>query len=230
MFRFFSLRTPFHVDVFSSFSWSTNIAGTKKWFFFPPGEEEKLRDSLGNIPFDLETERHQQLIHAKIVRYFEVIQNAGETVFVPSGWHHQVWNLDDTISVNHNWFNACNIYDIWLAMHRSYKDILHEIDDCKDMTDFDDHCQVMLKSVFGLDFQMFLDVLSCIAKNRRKILFDDCSKLQLNEYKLGRNHAVFDLQAILLVTKDFQQKCALEKFNEISDSILVQIDRDLSLL
>lgn len=30
-------------------------------------------------------------------------QSAGEVVFVPSGWHHEVENLDDALSVNCNW-------------------------------------------------------------------------------------------------------------------------------
>ena len=35
--------TPFHADVFGSFSWSANIVGKKRWIFFPPGEEIKLK-------------------------------------------------------------------------------------------------------------------------------------------------------------------------------------------
>ena len=31
-------RTPFHADVFRSYSWSANICGKKKWIFFPPGK------------------------------------------------------------------------------------------------------------------------------------------------------------------------------------------------
>ena len=27
-----------------------------------------------------------------------------------AGWYHQVHNEEDTISVNHNWFNAANIH------------------------------------------------------------------------------------------------------------------------
>ena len=30
--------TPFHSDVFGSFSWSANIVGTKRWIFVHPGE------------------------------------------------------------------------------------------------------------------------------------------------------------------------------------------------
>ena len=35
--------------------------------------------------------------HAQMI---EVVQEAGETIFVPSGWHHEVLNLDDCISIS----------------------------------------------------------------------------------------------------------------------------------
>lgn len=66
--------------------------------------------------------------------WLECIQESGDTIFVPSGWHHQVYNLvcfspllslyrpvtlfqcmslnvlqEDTISINHNWLNAYNL-------------------------------------------------------------------------------------------------------------------------
>lgn len=182
---------------------------------------------MGNLPFDIDDENYQQMICDKNIRFFEVLQQAGETLFVPTGWHHQVWNIDDTISVNHNWFNACNIRDIWLAIQNSFNDILKEIDDCKDMDNFDDHCQIMLKSVFGLNFEMFFDILKCIVKNRQNVLGGK-NELVLNEHKLGKHHAIFDLQAIYLILKDFEPKCHLEKFKEYSDSIVLEIDRILS--
>lgn len=43
----------------------------------------------------------------------EVIQGAGEALFVPSGWTHSVENLEDTISINHNWLNGFNV--LWSA-------------------------------------------------------------------------------------------------------------------
>lgn len=42
--------TPLHSDVFGSFSWSANVVGRKKWYFFPPGTEQSLRDSNGDLP------------------------------------------------------------------------------------------------------------------------------------------------------------------------------------
>lgn len=86
-------RTPFHADVFSSFSWSTNIVGVKKWIFFPPGEEEKLQDQLKNLPFDINEEKYQRIMKETNIQSFEIIQKASQTIFVPSGWHHQVWNV-----------------------------------------------------------------------------------------------------------------------------------------
>lgn len=217
-----NFRTPFHADVFSSFSWSTNICGTKKWILFPPIEEDRLRDTLGNLPFDLSEENHMNRIGETSIRSFEVIQNAGQTLFVPSGWHHQVWNLEDTISVNHNWFNGCNIHCIWAAIYAKFKDVLREIDDCKDMDGFEMHCQLMLKSDFGLDFHMFLDILNCIMNNRIKIL--KTNNRILNEYILGERHAIYDLNAIRGVLDNFHSKCTLEELQKSSQMMISQID------
>ena len=94
------------------FSWSANIVGRKKWMFLLPGEEDKLRDPLGNLVFDLESAEAAELAETREVVKIEVIQEAGEVVFVPSGWFHQVHNLEDTISINHNWFNGTNIISV----------------------------------------------------------------------------------------------------------------------
>jgi hypothetical protein len=48
----------------------------------------------------------------------EVIQEATETIFVPSGWHHTVENIEPTLSVNHNWINETNISWSWQKVKR----------------------------------------------------------------------------------------------------------------
>ena len=109
--------TPFHSDVFGSYSWSANIVGRKKWIMLPPGEEDKVRDTFGNVVFDLESEE-AKLLQEKNgqIRRIEFVQETGEIVFVPSGWFHQVYNLEDTISINHNWFNGCNLRLVYEAL------------------------------------------------------------------------------------------------------------------
>ncbi len=92
-----AFRTPFHADVFRSYSWSANICGRKKWLLYPPGQEDFLRDCHGNLAYDvtapaLQDKRlYPQFVEA--CQPLEIIQEAGEIIFVPSGWHHQVYNL-----------------------------------------------------------------------------------------------------------------------------------------
>ena len=45
--------TPFHSDVYGSFSWSANVVGKKHWIFIPPGGEECLKDVNGKLVYDL---------------------------------------------------------------------------------------------------------------------------------------------------------------------------------
>lgn len=93
----FVFRTPFHADVFRSYSWSANICGRKKWLLYPPGQEDFLRDTHGNLPYDVTSAELQDRSHfpqfEEACQPLEIIQEAGEIIFVPSGWHHQVYNL-----------------------------------------------------------------------------------------------------------------------------------------
>lgn len=185
-----------------------------------------MRDGFGNLPFDINDETYQNNIRDKNIRSIEVIQRTGQTLFVASGWHHQVWNLEDTISINHNWFNGCNIHCILNAMISKFNAVLREIDDCKDMDGFEEHCQLMLKSDFGLDFHMFLDILKCILANRLEILRKNANVV-LNECKLGRRHSVYDLKAIHRVLKDFYTDCPSEELRKSSQTMMLQIDEVL---
>lgn len=142
--------------------------GTKKWLLLPPGEELKLSDPLGNLPFCI----NESLLENKNVKYFTLMQNENESLFVPSGWYHQVWNSTDTISVNHNWFNACNLLRIWHNLKQQMEKVIKEIDDCRQMDNFMEHCQTMLRASFGLNYLDFLQLLECIA-NRRLMKFNN---------------------------------------------------------
>lgn len=102
-------RTLLHTDVLGSFSWSTNIAGRKRWVFFQPKDSEMLHDLNGRLLEDI-----TNVDRARFPRFNEAVQivldqGPGETVFVPSGWYHQVTNLEETLSINANWINSCNI-------------------------------------------------------------------------------------------------------------------------
>ncbi|KAL9923924.1 jumonji domain containing 4 [Glossina fuscipes fuscipes] len=154
--------TPFHADVFGSFSWSTNIMGCKKWLLLPNGEELKLKDHLNNLPFHID----ESLLEKKGVQYFTVLQTENEALFVPSGWYHQVWNQSDTISINHNWFNSCNLERIWHNLAAAMQQVINEIEDCRQMDNFNEHCQTMLRATFGLNYLDFIQLIETITERR----------------------------------------------------------------
>jgi JmjC domain, hydroxylase len=61
----------------------------------------------------------------------EVHQGVGQALFVPSGWHHSVSNLEDTVSINHNWFNGFNIACCVRFLLGVYERAEALLDDCR---------------------------------------------------------------------------------------------------
>jgi oxalate decarboxylase/phosphoglucose isomerase-like protein (cupin superfamily) len=84
--------------VFTSNSWSANIVGKKRWLLFPPGQESFLKNMNGDLIYDLNSTEFDNASNCiqhvnKSLKSFEIIQEEGQIIFVPSGWYHQVWNL-----------------------------------------------------------------------------------------------------------------------------------------
>ncbi|KAI8347679.1 hypothetical protein BD560DRAFT_338441 [Blakeslea trispora] len=161
--------TPFHADVYRSYSWSSNICGVKKWTFFPPGQEELFKDKLGNIIYDIREVDPSQFPGLEKAHRIEIYQRDGETVFVPSGWFHQVENIGATISINHNWSNACNLLSVYQSLHHDLNDVQIAIEDVKktmDDTEFIDQCQQLLLVHSGWDWRTFLNILYTVVKHR----------------------------------------------------------------
>jgi len=223
-------RTSFHSDVFGSFSWSTNIVGHKKWLIMPPGEELKLADKLGNLPFSID---ESQLDEHK-VRYFTINQTANEAVFVPSGWYHQVWNVTDTISVNHNWFNACNVSLVWRNLLSNLRAVRREIADCQQMDNFEAHCQTMLRASFGINYLDFIELLEFIAARRLAALKDQTitsSFLLFDRYQMNKYHLLSDIECVLQLLKNMVQEPSVRQcpaqLHERCDRLRQQLQQEL---
>ncbi|XP_064135718.1 2-oxoglutarate and iron-dependent oxygenase JMJD4 isoform X3 [Loxodonta africana] len=211
--------SPFHADIFRSFSWSVNICGRKKWLLFPPGQEEALRDCHGSLPYDVTSPTLLDVrLHPACARCsppLEVTQEAGEMLFVPSGWHHQVHNLEDTISINHNWVNGCNLAPMWHFLQQELHAVQREISEWRDaMPDWHHHCQVIMKSCTGINYKEFYHFLKVIAERRILTLAKEMGAGtvgSVGDSRLGTQQAAFDVSRItevlasLVANRDFQR-------------------------
>lgn len=154
------------------------------------------------------------------VKYFDVIQNCNETLFVPSRWYHQVHNIDDSVSVNHNWFNGCNIKLISETLVGHFDDVEREIFDCRDMENFYDHCQLMLKTSFGMNFQDFFDIISHIACKRIDSVANGIESKSFEVFKLGISHILYDLKSIYNVCCFLKENVAIKKYSCLINQLI----------
>ena len=119
-------RTDWHSDVLNSFSWSYNVFGCKEWTFQVP----------------------QSNLH------FKIVQNAGECIFVPATWKHEVVNLEETLSINRNWLTASNLDLCWTCLTTEIRSIENELDSWGADYDWEAR-ESMLRGCVGLDVTAF---------------------------------------------------------------------------
>lgn len=159
--------TPLHKDVYSSFSWSANIVGEKEWILIHPDKETLLRTKYGSgrqLPFDIEPLLDDPDFVCE-VQPSKVVQKSGEVLFVPSDWIHQVKNTKDTISINHNWFNACNLSQVWRGLLQAFRDVQLELSDLTmKSAEWSQECQKLLRIHHGMNFQDLIEILQTQVK------------------------------------------------------------------
>jgi hypothetical protein len=106
-------HTLLHYDVFGSYSWSLNVHGEKLWLFPTAEANEVLRE---RFPPGCTKPHPVDLRVTTDIDYYSVTQRAGDLVFVPSHYFHQVHNVAGAAllgctraplvaSINHNWIN-----------------------------------------------------------------------------------------------------------------------------
>ncbi|OQR71152.1 jmjC domain-containing protein 4-like [Tropilaelaps mercedesae] len=162
--------TPLHCDVFGSYSWSANVCGKKLWLLLLPGEETFYRYDDGKLVYDLTEIDLQRCPRAEEHRSaggpIVVMQNPGEVVFVPSGWHHQVLNVTDTISINHNWFNRFNLAFVVERLCAAEAEVMDTLDFMQGDDDFRNQVEIVLRAHHGMNRTDLQEILAFIAERR----------------------------------------------------------------
>ena len=173
--------TALHRDVFASYSWSYNVCGRKLWILFPPCEEHKLLDKWKrNMVTDVywgDVDSDVYPLYDSVKYRMEVMQEAGECIFVPSSWFHQVINIDHTISINHNWFNVYNIEIVHEYIMKQLLLTRNEIRHLRKSGDigvyeagWEKDCQLILKANIGIDMHGWISLLSQHIHDSKKVV------------------------------------------------------------
>jgi JmjC domain, hydroxylase len=136
-------QAAIHSDVMNSFSWSYNVCGRKEWTFYVDNDN----DAIGNNNNTND-------------RTIQFVQRSGELVFVPATWRHSVMNLEETISINHNWITTVNVQLVWDCLHREINAIEMELQSWKEVELWGwDARENMLRGCAGLDATTFYFML-----------------------------------------------------------------------
>lgn len=198
--------TPLHKDVMNTFSWSVNICGYKKWLLLHPGEEKKLMDKSGKLPLSVDNLPED-------IRHCYIIQQPGDAIFVPSGWYHQVWNLKDTISINHNWINATSISRMENSLGIGLQDVQKEISHLSKENDFQAQCEAILRCDVGMNHEDFFEFIRFITLRRLRKYNTQQQETELENQMLKR-----DIEAC--------QESLMQIFNHLNET---QMDEAMNM-
>lgn len=115
--------TTLHVDPLGTSAWNTLIVGRKRWVLFPPHIPKHLVNGKSHVRGDEDDEavnyfmdllpRVKRASSPEVLQCIEFMQYPGETVFIPGGWWHAVFNVDDTVAVTQNYCSSQNFPTVW---------------------------------------------------------------------------------------------------------------------
>ncbi|KAJ9473416.1 Bifunctional arginine demethylase and lysyl-hydroxylase PSR [Diplonema papillatum] len=111
--------TCVHIDPLQTSAWNTLLVGRKKWAFLHPDVSKKVAKGRTVLKPGEDDEAINFFVdiiprlRAQGVEVFELIQEQGETIFVPGGWWHCVMNITDTVGVTQNYCGRHNFDNVW---------------------------------------------------------------------------------------------------------------------
>jgi len=110
--------TKLHTDPRHTSAWNALISGHKRWFLAKDLPESILKASEGKAANEWFKSVYPTI--KEDIEYIEFIQEPGETIYVPAGWHHVVLNLDDTIAVTQNFAELVNIDKVKAILQKEF--------------------------------------------------------------------------------------------------------------
>ncbi|KAI4310635.1 hypothetical protein MLD38_035599 [Melastoma candidum] len=111
--------SSFHIDPNSTSAWNAVVKGSKKWVMFPPdvvppgvhpsADGAEVACPVSIIEWFMNFYEVARSWEKKPV---ECICKAGEVIFVPNGWWHMVFNLEESIAITQNYVSRSNLLNV----------------------------------------------------------------------------------------------------------------------
>ncbi|MDJ0799791.1 MAG: cupin-like domain-containing protein [Calothrix sp. MO_167.B12] len=92
-----------HIDVCNTSNWMALVQGQKRWLVIPPDEKYKVKEFIGKF-----TPNTEEII-CRVNNYYDIQLKAGEIIYLPGKWLHQVSNVEDSIGITYNIFNLFQV-------------------------------------------------------------------------------------------------------------------------
>ena len=125
-----------HIDPLGTSAWNALLAGRKCWACFRPGVPKEVvqppKHPGGREAVAWFAHVYPTLIDAADPdhRPLTVIQQPGETMFVPGGWWHVVLNLDAALAVTQNFCSRTNFEAVWAKTRKSRPKMARKLQEC----------------------------------------------------------------------------------------------------
>jgi glycosyltransferase involved in cell wall biosynthesis len=97
----------------------------------------------------------------------ETIQYPGEAIFIPSGWYHTVLNVDDCLSINHNWISTNSVMSSWRYLQKERTRAENLIEDCRELNSVAEFEMLVQRNVemnAGLGYSKFGSMVRYVAE------------------------------------------------------------------
>eukprot|EP00050_Salpingoeca_kvevrii_P013581 m.29581 g.29581 ORF g.29581 m.29581 type:complete len:509 (-) comp5111_c0_seq2:77-1603(-) len=129
--------STWHIDPNATSAWNAVLHGRKKWIMYPPGAIPPgvhPSDDLSEVTSPVAllewfTQFYAETKHTP-VKPVECVVEAGEVIFVPSGWWHTVVNLEESIAITQNYVSSQNLARVG-AFLRDKRDQVSGYSDCE---------------------------------------------------------------------------------------------------
>ena len=109
-------RTSLHVDPWGSCAALCQLYGSKRWYFYAPGQRKYLESDFGVVDVTRpDSAKFPAFSLSQLTATCTL--RAGEVIYVPHGWYHQVECDSDSISLTWNFVHETTVstYLGWLT-------------------------------------------------------------------------------------------------------------------